>query len=403
MKDDKRKGLGIAAIVISVFVCTVISSCFFGMMGYRVGAEAANRPLPTPPPFVWTDDPGTFEPTKEPAGTPRPTASVPPLGEGDYEVAIGNVEDIVAKVSASVVNVYTQTLYKGKYTNYAEGSGVVISEEGHIVTNNHLVEDADRVLVTFADGEELVAEVLGRDVRADLAVLQVKGKKVEPIKMIADSSAIKAGTLAIAIGNAMGESGSVTVGVISAPVRYVYPDSASAYIQAIQTDAAINPGNSGGALVNKNGELIGIVFWKLTATSDDSGGTIPVDGMGYAIHIDLVKKVTASLIATGKVTRSGLNLRGGYARTGEAASGVDLPSGIYVQSVEKGGAADKAGITAGCVITHLNGERITGMGEFSASIQYLDVGTPIELTVVGPDNSEQVRTVTVTLEELILN
>ena len=387
--DNGYKGIRTGFAVLLIIGSLLVALFSGGIFGYRFASLLADPLSPSSRPSLSSP---AYSPSPRPSYGPAPT-----FGNGSSAVIDpdNRVEDIVEAVAPSVVNVYVYT--GSSNLQSSQGSGVVISSQGYIITNNHVIEDASKILISFTDGSEEEATVIGIDERSDLAVLYVEKSGLQEIKF-ADSDSIKVGELAVAIGNAMGNEGTVTVGIVSATKRYVQSDSA--YMEMIQTDAAINPGNSGGALVNKRGELIGINTLKLTNTTDIYGQSIAVDGMGFAIPTNIVANIAKQLLETGKVTRGGLGIKGLYAKAGTFSDLPDMPTGIYVAEVVRDGSAYKAGIREDMVITKLDGQIIKGMGEFSFTLQKKAPGTNVVLEVVSPNSPNEPFTVTATLGEL---
>ncbi|MEO0051551.1 MAG: Do family serine endopeptidase [candidate division WOR-3 bacterium] len=263
---------------------------------------------------------------------------------------------------------------------YSLGSGVIISSDGYIVTNNHLIAGYDNIIVKLHDGTELKNEnisIVGVDPQTDLAVIKIKPTvSLVPIKF-ADPASIKVGDWAIAIGNPYGLQGTVTVGVISAIGRSGFQLPGGPTRQDfIQTDAAINPGNSGGALVNIRGELIGIN----TAISSPLGVNI---GIGFAIPVNYVKNVAEQLIKYGKVTRGYLGIvPQEITEQLQKALKLTVNYGILISEVIPHTPAEKAGLRVGDVILDVNGEPVTGVKQFRERIADLRPGTQVTLRIV---------------------
>jgi serine protease Do len=230
------------------------------------------------------------------------------------------------------------------------GSGVIVTKDGYILTNNHVVDDADKVKVTLQDGREFTAKVIGKDKESDVAVVKIDAHDL-PAITLADSSQIEVGDVVLAVGNPFGLTQSVTMGIVSATGRAAMEDLK--YQDFIQTDAAINPGNSGGALVDTDGRLIGIN----TAIFSRSGGS---EGIGLAIPTDLARQVMVSLVNNGKVTRGYLGV-GVQPLTGALARQFDLKNdnGALIDEVKPDSPAAKAGLQNGDVILQFNGKPIT--------------------------------------------
>jgi S1-C subfamily serine protease len=243
-------------------------------------------------------------------------------------------------------------------TDQALGSGVVLTRDGYVVTNNHVVQGAHRVSVTFSDGKSIKATVSGKDPLDDLAILKVKETGL-PAATLADSSQIQLGETVLAIGNPLGITSTVTEGIISAKSRTVNEGKGGGRIpNAIQTSAAINPGNSGGALINLAGQVIGIP----TLTAVDPEFNAPAQGIGFAIPTNKVAYIATQVIQHGKVAHTGQAALGIRATsvTPQLAQqyGLPLKSGVLVASVISGGPAAKAGIKGGDIIVGLNHKKI---------------------------------------------
>ena len=276
-----------------------------------------------------------------------------------------SVSQISEAVSPCVVGILSKGNMGGFLTqdvNIGSGSGVIISKDGYVVTNNHVIENSSALTVVMHDGSEHTAKVIGADERTDIAVLKIEATDI-PVATLGNSDAVKVGELAVAIGNPLGQelAGSVTAGVISAVNRNLEVQGKT--LNLIQTDAAINPGNSGGALVNCYGEVIGINTVKVSSTS--------IEGIGFAIPISDAKPVINDLITTGKV--SGIPQIGIY--------GSDAPYGIVVQEVIEGGAAEKSGIKKGDLIIKFNGENVTEVAKMNEIKEKFKPGDTVKVTV----------------------
>ncbi|MCG7562069.1 DegQ family serine endoprotease [Pseudoalteromonas sp. McH1-42] len=253
------------------------------------------------------------------------------------------------------------------------GSGVIIdADEGYVVTNNHVIDEADNIVVTLKDGREFKAELVGTDKESDIALLQIEGEDLTEVKL-ADSDKLRVGDFSVAIGNPFGLSHTVTSGIVSALGRSGL--NIEGYEDFIQTDAAINQGNSGGALVNLRGELIGIN----TAILGASGGNV---GIGFAIPSNMMKNLVDQIIEYGQVRRGSLGIRGRTLDAGLAkAQGFDVKQGAFVQEVVKDSAADEAGIKANDVIIALNGDKIESFEELRGKIATLGEGKKVKIDV----------------------
>ncbi|ROQ30794.1 peptidase Do [Gallaecimonas pentaromativorans] len=267
------------------------------------------------------------------------------------------------------------------------GSGVIIdAKKGYVVTNNHVVDEADKIEVTLTDGRTFKAKKIGVDKDVDIALLQIDAKNLTQIQL-ADSDNLRVGDFAVAIGNPLGLGQTVTSGIVSALGRSDL--QVEKLENFIQTDAAINRGNSGGALVNLKGQLIGIN----TAIIGPNGGNI---GIGFAIPVNMMKNLVNQIIDHGEVRRGYLGIMGGELTSELAqAMGYHSGQGAFVSQVLEKSAADKAGIKAGDIVTSLNGKPVKSFGELRAKVGTLGQGTKITLGIIR-DGKE--KTVTVTLQ-----
>lgn len=284
------------------------------------------------------------------------------------------------------------------YESESSGSGFIISKDDeyiYIATNNHVVEGATTLTVQFADEATAAATVRGVAPSNDLAVVQVAiadltEETLNAIQLAktGDSGSLSVGEPAIAIGNALGYGQSVTTGVISALEREVtFQDEMTgetASSKLIQTDAAINPGNSGGALLNVEGEVIGINSSKYSDTS--------VEGMGFAIPMDTAKPILEDLIANGKTTTTGTPYLGIYGVdvTEEVSTTYNMPEGVYVAQIVKGSGAEAAGMQAGNIITAVEGEAVASMEELKSELSGYKVGDTVMITVQIANNGSYI-------------
>ncbi|MBJ3795844.1 serine endoprotease DegP [Enterobacter asburiae] len=254
----------------------------------------------------------------------------------------------------------------------ALGSGVIIdAAKGYVVTNNHVVDNANSIKVQLSDGRKFDAKVVGKDPRSDIALIQIQDPKNLTAIKIADSDALRVGDYTVAIGNPFGLGETVTSGIVSALGRSGL--NAENYENFIQTDAAINRGNSGGALVNLNGELIGIN----TAILAPDGGNI---GIGFAIPSNMVKNLTSQMVQYGQVKRGELGILGTELNSELAkAMKVDAQRGAFVSQVMPNSSAAKAGIKAGDVITSLNGKPISSFAALRAEVGSMPIGSKVTL------------------------
>ncbi|MGH9819267.1 MAG: Do family serine endopeptidase [Pyrinomonadaceae bacterium] len=270
------------------------------------------------------------------------------------------------------------------------GSGVLVSADGTILTNFHVVDGAEKITVELSDNKTFDAKVIGSDQPSDLAVLKIEAQNM-PFLTLGNSDNVRVGDIVLAIGNPLGIGQTVTAGIISAKGRRTGLSDGS-FEDFLQTDAPINKGNSGGALVNLNGELIGINSQILS--SDGGGGSI---GIGFSIPSNMAKSVMEQLLKDGKVHRGmlGINIQNISDDTAKALELKDT-SGVLVSNVQSGSAADKAGVKRGDIVTAINGEKIEDSNVLRNKVAGTPPGTAIKLTIVRDGNPQEV---TATLDE----
>src|SRR5579884_1222972 len=272
---------------------------------------------------------------------------------------------------------------------FALGSGVVVDKAGYILTNNHVVDKADRIQVKFAgDPTQYEAKVVGTDPQTDLAVIRVEGKKDMTPAKIGNSDAVQVGDWAVAIGSPFGFQATVTTGIISAKERDI-PGDSTQFQHFLQTDAAINPGNSGGPLLNIRGEVIGIN----TAIASRSGG---YQGIGFALPINTAAIVYNDIIKTGHMTRGSIGISFTPSDTDQARAllkSFGVSEGVFVQTVAPGGPAEKAGIKEGDIITAINGKPVHDGNQLVGTVTATPVGSPLEITVMRDGRRENFRVV----------
>lgn len=327
-------------------------------------------------------------------------------------VVTSDVSKVVDKVMPSIVSITSMSVeevrsfFGGTYQQQSEGAGTGIiigktDEELLIVTNNHVVAGSDSLTVAFTDESTVEANIKGTDAACDVAVIAVPLKKIEKdtldaisVATLGDSTTLKVGEPAIAIGNALGYGQSVTTGVISALNRSVSTtneqtgQTQESGVKLIQTDAAINAGNSGGALVNVNGEVIGINSSKLVGNS--------VEGIGYAIPISDVGDLIQDLMNQKTKTKVDEENRGKIGITGISVSDafsqqIDLPAGVYVTEVAKDGGAYDAGMTKGCIITAINSSSVDSMEALQQELEYYSKGETVKLTIQIPQTNGEYK------------
>ena len=306
------------------------------------------------------------------------------------------VAEIAAVASPSVVEISTETVsthsFFSQFIQEGAGSGVILSEDGTIVTNNHVVEGASRITVRTKDGTEYEATLVGADSKTDVAVLKIDATGLTPA-VLGDSDSLIVGEYVMAIGNPLGQlGGTVTDGIISALSRDVTINGET--MTLLQTNAAINPGNSGGGLFNEKGELVGIV----NAKSSDTSSTTTIEGLGFAIPINTVKNTVQEILDYG------------YVR-GRAALGVTLIDitdaqtafqyrvdrmGVYVAGVTEGGASDKAGVQVGDCIISIGDVAVSSYSDIKSQLNNYSVGDTIQMQVIRDGRT---LTLNITLDE----
>ena len=333
-------------------------------------------------------------------------------------VVTSDVSSVVENVMPSIVSITNMSVQEvqnyfggtSKQESESAGTGIIISQNDSellVVTNNHVVAGSDTLTVTFADGNSVEANIKGTDSEYDVAVVAVPldsisedTKKAISVATLGDSTELKVGEPAIAIGNALGYGQSVTTGVISALNRSVSEtdqttgETTESSVKLIQTDAAINPGNSGGALVNASGEVIGINSSKLVGDS--------VEGVGYAIPISDVSDLIENLMnqetktKVAEADQGAIGIKEMSVST-EYSQQLNMPECVYVSEVTKGGGAEKAGMTRGCIITGINGTTVSSMDDLQEQLQYYAKGDEVELTIQVPQSNGEYQEQSVTV------
>ena len=316
----------------------------------------------------------------------------------DYSnTSISVAEKVLPSVVGITVTYQVNSVFGGSGTTEAAGSGIIISDDGYILTNNHVISsdtstssfyaitEATSIKVNLYNSDETFdATVIGTDSYTDLAVLKIDKTGLTPATL-GDSNNVKVGEFVMAIGNPLGMDYSVTTGVVSAVNREVESEGTTYY--AIQTDAAINSGNSGGALVNANGEVIGVNTLKLSGTG--------IEGIGFAIPISSTTSVVNQLIEYQTVKRPYIGILGSSVDN-QTAQRYNLPEGIYVESVEENSPAQKAGIVQSDIITKINGQEVKSVNELNQIKNTCNIGDTVTLTVYRNNATQDIQ---VTLAE----
>ena len=407
-KNAAKWAKKIGAVALSAVLFGGVAGDVFTGVTYATGATAKAQATQTE-----SDSSQQTTTTKlQTATASTSTASSTSSGSMDVTSIVQSaMPSIVAITNKSVQEVqnYFSMFSRGGGTQEQEvesqGSGIIIGQNDSellIATNNHVVEGADTLSVCFADDNACEATVKGTDSDNDLAVIAVKLSDISDDTMsqikiaeIGDSNQLQVGEQVVAIGNALGYGQSVTTGIVSAVNRQL--EDSNSENGFIQTDAAINPGNSGGALLNMQGQVIGINSAKLASTE--------VEGMGYAIPVstaspifeDLMNRQTRTKVSSDQAAALGIK---GQTVDSSIAEAYGIPQGVYVAEIEQGSAAEKAGITAGSVITKFDDTTIESMDDLKSCLEYYAAGETVDLVVKIADNGSYVeKTLTITLDK----
>lgn len=407
-KNAAKWAKKIGAVALSAVLFGGVAGGVFTGVTYATGATAKAKATQTE-----SDSSQQTTTTKlQTATASTSTASSTSSGSMDVTSIVQSaMPSIVAITNKSVQEVqnYFNMFSRGGGTQEQEvesqGSGIIIGQNDSellIATNNHVVEGADTLSVCFADDNACEATVKGTDSDNDLAVIAVKLSDISDDTMsqikiaeIGDSNQLQVGEQVVAIGNALGYGQSVTTGIVSAVNRQL--EDSNSENGFIQTDAAINPGNSGGALLNMQGQVIGINSAKLASTE--------VEGMGYAIPVstaspifeDLMNRQTRTKVSSDQAAALGIK---GQTVDSSIAEAYGIPQGVYVAEIEQGSAAEKAGITAGSVITKFDDTTIESMDDLKSCLEYYAAGETVDLVVKIADNGSYVeKTLTITLDK----
>jgi len=395
-----KNGGNVFASVVIVIVIVLLALLVVGLFWPSLlGMEAATvKATATPTQAIEATPAPTAEAQAEATAVPEATATpateedrtmpeldgVAPEISGTIDNPIPDIYDAVSPGVVGVINYTKTTGTTGKetYEIYGSGTGFAVSSDGYILTNAHVVEDADKVTVKLdGEDEEREATIVGSDTETDIAVLKVEGVTLQPLEL-GDSDTVRVGEYVLAIGNPLSTdelANTVTFGIISATSREITIDNyTNTYLQ---TDAAINFGNSGGPLINMQGQVIGINSAKtITAGYDEYGNAVSAEGIGFALPINQAKKIMEILITVGYVERPGIGITVGTV-TEEMAEEYGTPVGAYVESVVKDRPADLAGIKAGDIIVEANGKTITTHEELVDIVLGCMIGDELPVTV----------------------
>lgn len=395
-KKKKKSGwraLAVVLMVVCLIVGTAAGTFFLAPLLTQWKSVAINdtEPIPTSsennnlepiPTATLAPETSSSEPTQQFTGeTPDIGGEKPNIDQSQNPI-VQIAKDVGPAVVGVTVSVNQQTTGQSgtEETESGYGTGIIIREDGYIMTNNHVVADSDSVKVTLYDGNEYPATIIGTDVATDIAVLKIDATGLTAAAL-GDSDQLEVGETVVAIGNPLGSdlAGSVTAGIVSALGREI---TTNGYSQKyIQTDAAINPGNSGGALVNTQGEVIGINTLKsYLAGYDDYGVPIGTEGIGFAIPVNNAIPIVEQLLTTGSVERPGIGISC-IATADYNYNESGAPDGVIVVEVVEGGPADAAGLQNGDIITAIDGTDVTTVEELTTAIKTHKIGDKIELKV----------------------
>lgn len=389
---------GIGCLAVVVVLAIVVVQLLVIPLQNQFAMAQATAPAPTLIPGLGSTEQAI--PTYTPAPpdlTPLPTSAA----SESTGIVPGSLEALYGQVNPGVVNVQV-FIASGGLTGEGAGSGFILDEEGHIVTNNHVVVDAQRVTVIFYNGIEAEATIVGTDADSDLAVIQVdalaEGAHPLPLR---DSDQVQVGDWVVAIGNPFSLGGSMSLGIVSAVGRSI-PSGVAGFVipQAIQTDAAVNPGNSGGPLLNLQGEVIGVNAQIAT------GGSQANAGVGFAIPANLVRRVVPVLIQSGEYEWPWLGVQGASVDLIiQQANDLPIQQGAYIDLVVSGGPAASAGLrgstgtkqmsgfnvpVGGDVVVEADGSTILNFDDLLAAISAKDPGQTIDLTILRSGQRMQI-------------
>ncbi len=346
MIRDERLACGVVALLVLIaFVFGIFGG---GLAGVGVMLYFRATTTSTPPPISAI--------TATPTVAVISTSPAPLIVTADDEAVINAVGVVGPAVVTVITTLPPRRGFFGRITRpESRGSGVIIDKDGHVITNNHVVEDAESLSVILANGERREAKLIGADVFTDLAVIQVSGSDFR-FAALGDSASLAPGQRVIAIGSALGDfRNTVTVGVVSGLGRSLETESDFLLEDLIQTDAAINEGNSGGPLIDIRGRVVGIN----TLIVGRSSGGVVAEGLGFAMAANTVRSVAEQIIRTGRVARPYLGIAYQVMTPGLASYyGLSVTTGILVTEVARGSAAEKAGLQAGDVILQISGQDI---------------------------------------------
>ena len=370
-KTKKKKPLGLGAVVAVALVCSLLGGAF-GAIGTYLLTQKGDIPGKPDSSVVLEGDRGNTVIDIQKIDTSKLMTPA--------EVYAANVNSTVG-ITTSI----TTNFWGYQTTSAASGSGFIISKDGYILTNHHVIEDSSSITVSFYDGTSKEAKLIGYDASNDIAVLKVEATDLVPV-VLGDSNNLNVGDSVVAIGNPLGElTFSLTAGAVSALDREV-TISNGATMRLIQTDCAINSGNSGGALFNLYGEVIGITNAKYSSNSSSEAS---IDNIGFAIPLNNVRSIVESLIEKGYISKPYIGVS--ITDVSEETQSYGLPKGAAVKAVTEGSPAEAAGLQVNDIITHADGNEISGSSALVSYVGQCEIGQTLKLTVFRQGQSIQVE------------
>lgn len=387
-EPPKRRGEAFFRVIVIILLILLIALVML-LLREKSVQQVVESATPAPAEATLPPAAGSME-TPRPTATPvvdasRPLPSMDGVAPSLAFDSENPIPDIFEAVSPSVVGILNYVeLPIGDtrmLTLYGSGTGFVISSEGYVLTNAHVIENAVVVTVKLSDGREIDAEIIGRDLETDVAVLRIDATGIKPLAC-GNSDDLRVGEYVLAIGNPLDSdrlANTLTFGILSAKSREITIDSYTN--EYLQTDAAINYGNSGGPLLNMKGEVIGVNSAKsMTAGYDSYGNRVSAEGIGFALPINRVLTIMDQLVKNGTIVRPGIGITVTTV-TEVISKNENIPVGAYVEGVVKDGPADKGGLKAGDVIVEANGEKIVEQSELIAIVGKCAIGDELKLNV----------------------
>lgn len=403
--SSQRSSIGLRGAALLAVFALITLSCSFSLGNPDIGAgqppatraapRPTLRPVNTRPPDAGAPENGPAE--DEPQDAAQETPQIPQTGQeaespgGVVLQAPETLPQLYEQVSPGAVSIMVSA-NRGGQMGGGEGSGFILSEDGYIATNSHVVEGGDTFIVRFFNDVDALAELVGADPDSDLAILRVEDMPESAYPLpLGDSDAVLVGEPVVAIGNPLGIGTSMSYGIVSALDRVIPSLTEFNIPEAIQTDAPINPGNSGGPLINMRGEVIGV---NAQIRTTQGGGSI---GIGFAIPVNILKLVYPSLIETGSYSWSYLGVSSQIeSPLAVQPSDIEAQQGAHIDAVEPGGPADQGGLADGDVVIAADGQEINSFDDLLSYIAFKRPGDQVELVVLRNGQEGQI---TVTLGE----